>query len=833
VITGHDLLQEIEKAFPGEVTRYFRYPFIAVEVRSPDFGEKSDEDRERELALRCGFDESDFRQSLDRLFVRIQLRTPTEPSSVRSDEDQFWLRSLTEPPSETLDEAPKPRVPTVHFYGYKGGQARSTMMAFLSSVLATNGWRALVIDADAEAPSADIIFGASVTAPEASLVGLRAGLSLSPLRVISGSERGFVDLLAFRPTDTRYDIDAAALALEQTLAPRALTKLASLVAEFAEANYDIVLIDHRTGLSPTVLPWVSVLSGPIVVFARLDEQWRPARPHLRALWRMAGEDPGVIVSFKHDSDPLERYRSRVRPQAELLLDDLASATASNSNSPDEERLTGDQISDHWIVWPFDNSFIDGVLPEIKSVGGQTLEAVSELRRLLGLGSAPASVTTILHRSGAQDEGNLIQTDALRTLSGPNNLLFTLGRKGTGKTRLVRALAESGVGEPLLVADDFTASRGIKANWAELKGLSSELREEPIRLWWMLFTAAIEQDTTDRLSLQARLHELSSISLSSLIQRARAARRIGKPRLFLIDGLETAFDQSQILTYISALVQFISTIDGDDSFRAVARLQVFLRTDLAVKGYENFEQLSQGRTLTLEWNAQSIMNFVLSRVAALEWFQENFGTAVTQINGLNSSIRTGAVEVGEAETLLLQIFPERLRRLNLKMTTFMRTYFSDDPAGMKSFYPRIYDEFLTFMSSRESKTQAEDIEDSGLGKRVSQQLIYSAHEHATTRFLEQVRSELRYLVSLDVAELDRLLTSFRGTTTPFRLDTRIKDISQKTSISTRDVRAAMEQMLNIGIFEIRDGYPGQWRVGRLFKSSLGMLYARGDKSPDRE
>src|SRR5262249_43092126 len=155
---------------------------------------------------------------------------------------------------------------------------------------------------------------------------------------------------------------------------------------------------------------------------------------------------------------------------------------------------------------------------------------------------------------------------------------------------------------------------------------------------------------------------------------------------------------------------------------------------------------------------------------------------------------------DAEELLLRIFPERLRRLNLKMTTFMRTYFSDDPSGIKSFYPRIYDEFLTFINDRGSRSKSQPIEGVGEYKRVSQQLIYTAHEHATTQFLQQVRSELRYLVALEDAELDRLLGAFRGTTTPFRLDPRIREIAQRTRIGVKEVRAAMDQMLNIGIFE---------------------------------
>jgi hypothetical protein len=829
MISGEEFLKKIGEAFPSVVNHY-RYPFVVLEIEDPAFASKDDEGREAELAHKSGIEPAELRGTLDRLFIRTQLRAPNERVQPIENTGQFWLRYLTSSQPSAGDAA-DPR--TIHFWGYKGGQARSTVLAFLASVLASGGWRVLVVDADAEAPSLDILFRAVVTNPEASLVGLRGGLDLRPLRVASGSQ-GHADLIAFRPSDSRYDLDAAALAMEQSLAPGLLASLAARVSQFAAGSYDVLLIDHRTGISPTVLPWVTTLPGPVVVCAKLDEQWRPAQGHVRAIWGIAGEDPGVVLSFKTDSDPLSRYRSRVKVQAEALLDDLATATSRAAGDSTEE-LTGDQISDHWVVWPFDSAFVDGPIPHVRAVGGQALEAVSELRRLLSLGAAgPEGHVAELHRSGARDEGDLIQTSALRALSSSNNVLFVLGRKGTGKTRLVRALDELGVGQPLLVADDFKKAKGIRANWPELKSITSELRDEPMRFWWVLVTAALGMSTTDRSELQARAQRLSSVPLTTLVQRARSyAKPLTAPRVYLIDGLETAFGQGQILNYISALVQFVSSIDGDELFRAVVRPQVFLRTDLAVKGYENFEQLSQGRTLELEWDAQGILNFVLSRVAALPWFREKFGPAVTRIEAHSSRIRSGAVEIEEAEELLLSIFPARLRRLNLKMTTFMRTYFSDDPSGLRSFYPRIYDEFLTFIASpRRALKGQEDVEGKGPRRRVSQQLIYAAHEHATNQFLQQVRSELRYIIALQDDELDQLLGSLRGTTTPFRLEERIRLLATKTKIPGQKVRAAFDQMLNLGMFEVRDGYPGQWRVGRLFKSSLGMLYARGDKSPDR-
>jgi hypothetical protein len=329
------------------------------------------------------------------------------------------------------------------------------------------------------------------------------------------------------------------------------------------------------------------------------------------------------------------------------------------------------------------------MPTLNSVGGPTKDAVAAVRRLLDLGGERK--TAVLHRSGSKDEGDLIQTHAIRTLTAPNDVLFVVGRKGTGKTRLVRAVA-AGTAEPLLVADDFAESRGLRANWPELKVLAQRFSKSPIQFWWLILAAALTTENTDRDSLEDAISLLKKKRTETLISLCRNSASRGIPRTFLFDGLETAFEHLNTLPFIASLIQLVSSIDGDSKLSRLARIQVFVRTDLVKQGYENFEQLSQGRTLFLEWDAQAIMNFVLSRVAALPWFRTNFADVVSEIDSIGPQVRAGEVETEMAESLLLEIFPERLRRLNLKTTTYLRTYFSDDPEGKISFYPRIYSGF---------------------------------------------------------------------------------------------------------------------------------------------
>jgi hypothetical protein len=149
---------------------------------------------------------------------------------------------------------------------------------------------------------------------------------------------------------------------------------------------------------------------------------------------------------------------------------------------------------------------------------------------------------------------------------------------------------------------------------------------------------------------------------------------------------------------------------------------------------------------------------------------------------------------------------------------------------RSMEEALYDGFLSAIAEGESKHSGDVLEGTGKRRRVAQSLIYFAHEQATEQFLIQVKSELKYIVDLKEDELKRLIDAFKGARTPFRVSQMVDDMHGKTRLPKGRIRSALDQMLNIGIFEQREGYPGQWRVGRLFKSSLGLLYARGEHSP---
>jgi hypothetical protein len=93
-----------------------------------------------------------------------------------------------------------------------------------------------------------------------------------------------------------------------------------------------------------------------------------------------------------------------------------------------------------------------------------------IRRLLDLGDVNTRLNGAreLTPSGATDTGDLIQTSVLRELLVPgNSISYILGRKGTGKTRLLREIAAAGVGEPLVVDSTSNLGRGIPSPSPEL------------------------------------------------------------------------------------------------------------------------------------------------------------------------------------------------------------------------------------------------------------------------------------------------------------------------------------------------------------------------------
>jgi MinD-like ATPase involved in chromosome partitioning or flagellar assembly len=857
-MTASAFLRALEKV--GEVDKVFVYPYVKLIVRSSLFSGQSDSEREETLSRTLGITIDELRRTTHNCLFLLRLADTNEVHEKLISRSTHWLAGLT----HATSSAQKETIRAVHFYGYKGGQARSTLAAALAVAQSQDGWKVLVIDADLEAPSLDTIFAASSKSLSSTLLGVSQGFErILPLTVYAPRQagRGTVDLINCWPRLGGYDIDTAAFALRSALEPTVIETALMRIADYAKDNkYDLLIVDHRTGLSPSILPSLATLPGPIAITVRLDEQWQPAKGFLSLLLNTHASEPGLFIVWKPDSEDERSFQQRTYRQREELLELLADAYRFQSGSLFlDDDVSTTELEDHIVVWPYDEAFRTSRLPESDALSHNARESLSQVRSLLGLGESrigeppakPAAFSSgrITNISGAKDQGDLLVTRALRELLAPSNpYTYILGRKGTGKTRLARELSIRGIGEPLLVPDDSEDNRGLRSTSPELRDAASLCSDSPERFWLALFNAAVQVRSTQR-------DKLAPAFLSAVKALPSASTVIGEwskaegYRTFLLDSLETAFPSRQMVPFLDGLFRVLSMIETDP--RAAERIgfRLFLRQDLAQRGFiQNLEQQVFGKALELSWDYQSILNFMLSRIALHPWYSTHFPQLVRAIDESKPDILSGAVSSLRCEELLQIAFPSTVRRNNLRTTTFFRTYFADtaterapgnSPAGSdtRRYYPRVFDEFIRTIPrdvNDQDAIEVSAVDDEG---KINQTRIFRAHETAAESYLQGLKQELAYVIALsdDFADnqelIDKLLNSFDGLQTPFQVEKRVDEIAQRTDIPAKQVRTALEKMKDVGMFEARPDYPGEWRVGRLFKSSLRLKYVRGRHTDD--
>ena len=728
----------------------------------------------------------------------------------------------------------------VHFYGSKGGQGRSTVLVALAKVLADAGYRVLTVDADIEAPSLDAMFGVAATDTRATLMGLATpGTTLTPLACtyVGTSGTGHVGLVPARPVAARFDMDFAAFLLNVSLdasvlqlAVATLRRQIEMEVESGSLCYDIVLFDHRTGLAPSVLPIMEAWPGPAVIFVRPDGMARHIMDSrlLDTLLAHDPESPGAFVSFSLDP---KKTAQDTRNQSVRFIEGLLGKIADAMQV--EDAIDPQDLDPYWVFWRHDQSFVDGQQPNPLDMSSASREAISQLRSVLGLSGNPAIPMQqgTLTKSGSTDDGKFILTPGLAKLFSPDSpYTYIFGRKGTGKTRLLTELVRRNLAEPLLVANDSRAGGLPSANRIFQRALT-ECNRDFEKVWWLLLSAALSTPNTKdegvlESALQVQLLAAAPNALGRLDPQAFTGRTA--KRVFVIDGVETAVPASDLRPFIEALFRFLAAVQFDRNYSRLLTIRLLLRSDLATGAVENIEQQIEGSVLYLHWNKTTILNFALSRIVSLPWFQEHFANVCKRIKDKADSISRGALPDSDSESLLLEIFPESLERNRLKTTTFFATYFSDaggDAGTDSAFYPRLFDGFLRTLAGN-SSDGAEPIDN-----RLSSKSVLLAYDQASQSFIGEVRTELYSFLNIksDIDEnksaVDRLLTAFNGLQTPFSIEEIIETLAKRTNIPTDVVRRSLASMQKIGIFEIRAGYPGELRARQLYKAGLGMKYVR--------
>ncbi|EIS3745377.1 ParA family protein [Aeromonas hydrophila] len=727
----------------------------------------------------------------------------------------------------------------IHFYGYKGGQGRSTVLLALAKNLSNAGYRVLLVDADIEAPSLDAMLNVASLDINSTLMGLLGNTSnFNPLeKVYVGSpNEGYIDLVTARPFHARYDMDFAAFLMNSSfdsgLLQNAIRNLRDKINNDGHMSYDIILFDHRTGLAPSVLPIMSAWPGSSVIFARTDGMARHIQDSklIDILLGCDNEYPGAFVSFS--LDPIKsnaELRNDNSKFVESLLEKIGDSMGIEENEVDPQELEA-----YWIFWRHDQAFIDGGQPDPINMSTINRQALEQLRSVLGIignkhiERAPITLTS----SGSSDEGLFIQTPWLaRLFSKDSPYTYIFGRKGTGKTRLLSELVKNELAEPLLVAIDYK-NGGLKSAGMVFNKLLAICDNNFDFFFWALLNAALKMSHTKE---NNGLEHYIENNLSSLVAMgpsiAKQDLSADKKRVFIIDGVETAVPAAKLRSFVEALFRFLSAIQYDSFYSKFITIRLVLRSDLAQGAAQNIEQQIEGAVINLHWTKTAILNFALARIVSLQWFDENFSGVCERIREKSDKISRGDLPDGEAEALLLEIFPNGLERNRLKATTFFSTYFSDAGGDVKkdsAFYPRLFDGFLRTLAENCSNASTGNIE-SG---RLSSQSVLKAYDQASASFIEDVRTELYSFLNIEKDDneenqnqVNKLVAAFNGLQTPFTIETITPIIHQKTGIAPDIIRQSIVSMQKIGIFELRPGYPGEFRTRQIYKSGLGMKYVR--------
>ncbi len=829
------------------------HPSLYIICIADEFHGLTDEAKEDKFLEKTGIAHEVFSKLISNVNIAPYFVSKTERASRfgfidRSAKFQHWLPLLDKGAKHPVTPAENGPVRAIHFYGFKGGQARSTVLAMLAKNLANDGYRVLVVDADIEAPSLDELFEVGVPAIDSTLMGACGWAdSLNPIPAYAATaSRGLVDIIPCRPRTDSYDMDFATFGLRIALDIKTLRfgidKIKALVVGTkVQPRYDLVLFDHRTGIAPSVLPIVRAWQGPTVVFVRPDGLSTQAVSAFETLFSQNPSVPGAFVyySMSEEDRRADLVDSPDNPVMKLL-GALANSLALGAEEP--EPLAPELLHQYWIGWHLDSAFLTKNSPEFEDLDKKNRDAIATLREVIAL-SEPIKPILDLRKtsptspSGAIDTGWFIETNDIARLFAPaSRVSYIAGRKGTGKTRLYREMVSRKLAQPLFSSADFNAG-GLQSNSASFDKLLAACDGDFKRFWWSLLFISLRCDDTgdsaqfhESLDLFCSSIESERIANSQSFNVADLVSKVGRERVFVIDGIETAVPVSRLRIFIEELLLFMLTLQTDPMFKT-CQCRLFIRSDLLNSAAQNIEQQTSQRIVHLRWDSRSIFNYVLARIERLPWFRQQFPGACKRIEHHLNEIRSGSLGDKAYNEILLEVFPLKLKRNNLQTLTFLETYFSDSSGKIgdgTSFYPRLFEAFLTEIAKMGEGNPESALENF----RISHGVVLDAHAAASIQFVNEVKTELYVLLDLasDTTEnrqmVDTLVEAFDGLQTPFQLEKIVEILFDKISGSEKArLRAALLQMTDVGIFERHPKNPGELRAGRLYKSALRMKYVR--------
>jgi uncharacterized protein YjgD (DUF1641 family) len=591
---------------------------------------------------------------------------------------------------------------------------------------------------------------------------------------------------------------------------------------------------------------LNYLRGPVAVSVRLDRQWISASKFFSYLFSFNKSFPGLYIQQLTAEKKKEETDER-KLQKDYLLDILSSKTQDYEDGTKVN--SQDIMGSHFLPWPKDDCFDLTLFPDKTRMKSPLTDAIDSIRTTLELYKDEEEIGNIekltrsSNDSGVEDEGIFLEVDAYKTLIQPdNNINFIFGRKGTGKTRIFRELLEKNLAEPLFASNEFDKTYGkslLTSESLELKNIKKifeEKKDDPSKFWWALVLSKLNY--SENLSLSSELLKIIKENdndetkiKEQIIDKLK--NQIEK-KVYLIDGIETAFSSGEIKRYIEGLFDMIQTTQNSYHFNGKLEIKLFLRKDL-IPNMQNIEQLTSRRLLYLEWDWHKILNFIVTRICSNEWFlnksHSNISDNVKKFRNEANKIHNGELlDTIICEKFLLSIFPKKIDKFRTMFINFLKNYFSDSSSDSEllTFYPRVYGNFIYQIQINNSNPKTENI---GKKTQISQKVVIEAYEKASKDFFAQgITQELGFLLEFgsNPSKMKDFLDSFRKEGTPFVKTKMVKNLFNKLAskgFQMEEIDTALNKMKDFGIFEELITDQKKWRVGRIFKDSMGMIFLR--------
>jgi MinD-like ATPase involved in chromosome partitioning or flagellar assembly len=559
----------------------------------------------------------------------------------------------------------------VSFFSLRGGVGRSTALAYTARLLAEKGRKVVCVDMDLEAPGLAALFGCEAEIREHQGVvellvqydqGEEPDITKHLIRLLE--EEDLYCLPAGR-ADANYArllrfIDPYSWYREERNPLRELLKGLETRLPFLP---DVILLDARTGINPLNAPLIFDLADlAIVVFFPHPQAHTGTRALVRALLaaktrrEVSGHrltpDLRFLVSPVPTSkakEVVERYRDRA---LEWIADWLAPLNAQRAQTPVlEEEIThfipyretlasSDQILSDKDVWRdfepilewierFLPTHADEAIPA--SLAGQKAQILAELR--FATGTAEQQVDFL---------ETFVATEVFKKAMDPS-IPLVLGRKGTGKTAILRYLTEGSKTRATVVQAPSHFRRQYPwllgpEGFRSIGAILSRQRFGWAQFWAFHTRLAIQQGISDQHPAAAAIRSESAVvnAFEEILQIPRFGLNVNDDltqlndnfsdgSLYLLfDGLDTGFgnneeDRQRRSEAIAGLFEF--WMDREATLNHL-NFKILLREDIWRKlRFENKSHLF-GRSVTLTWKEQSsFFKVVLKQAVRAKEFRE--------------------------------------------------------------------------------------------------------------------------------------------------------------------------------------------------------------------